>query len=70
MKFANAAIGLAAMAGFLVVRALKARRAGETAYVGVGREPPEPNQLIGAPMSNLSAREAAETLRGSPASRM
>lgn len=62
MKLANAAIGLAAVsAGFLVARALKARRADETEYVGGGAEPPEPSRLIGHPLSNRSAREAAET---------
>lgn len=60
MKLANAAIGLAAAgAGFLVARVLKARRAGETEYVGGEVEPPEPSRLIGHPLSNRSAREAA-----------
>lgn len=66
MRLANAAIGLAAVgAGFLVARALKARRAGYTEYVGAryggkAAEPPDPSQLIGHPLANVSAREAAE----------
>lgn len=71
MKFSNAAIGLAAVgAGFLVARALKARRAGDTAYVGGhsggAPEPPEPSRLIGQPLSNRSARKAAEAFGDQP----
>lgn len=71
MKLANAAIGLAAAgAGFLVARMLKARRADETAYVGGEAEPPEPSRLIGQPLSNRSAREAAEEIERHPTRRM
>lgn len=72
MKLSNAAIGLAAVgAGFLVARIVKARRAGETRYVGgTAREPPEPNRLIGYPLSHVSAHEAAEPLRDIPHRRM
>lgn len=72
MRLANAAISLAAVgAGFLVARALKARRAGGTAYVGAeygGQAPPEPSRLIGHPLANIPAREASEAF-DQPASR-
>ncbi|MGE5547014.1 MAG: hypothetical protein ACM33T_08960 [Solirubrobacterales bacterium] len=61
MRVSSAAIGLAAVgAGLLVARMVMRREERPDA------SPPDPNQLIGYPRSNLSAAEAAEVLENAP----
>lgn len=64
MRISRAAIGLAAVgAGILVARLLNRRSSGHDVDIK-GREPsPDPNTLIGEPVSHKSARESADILR-------